>query len=340
MNNNDNQIVQIENMDKILVDKFFKKEEKYNNSDLELDFRSPNIVKPNKIYDERLKKTNGKIYNLKDVTILVKILREKNFLNLVFKYPFDMIGDNFARFIIKQLLRGFETLYMANYIHFDFNPESTLIFNKLVVKLSNFHLLRNLNKIKNNENKVEIPGGTPGYFPPEYYSNEDHKITVEEAFKFDYFSLGATIFYLKYGKKMLNYQKFEDDLITAIYLKELIQNTMNRIKTSKENNKDFINFLCKLIQYNPKDRLSFEEIYRNKWLNKNRKQILEIEENFKKDEEKIIIELNKSDFLFEKNKYINAERKMLDKISINDKANLENYENNNKINYHKFKLKL
>ena len=139
---------------------------------------------------------------------------------------------------------------------------------------------------------------------------------------------------------MLNYQKFEDDLITAIYLKELIQNTMNRIKTSKENNKDFINFLCKLIQYNPKDRLSFEEIYRNKWLNKNRKQILEIEENFKKDEEKIIIELNKSDFLFEKNKYINAERKMLDKISINDKANLENYENNNKINYHKFKLKL
>ena len=59
-----------------------------------------------------------------------------------------MIGNNFTRFIVKQIVKGFETLYLANFTHFDFKPENTLIFNNMVIKLTDVGLLRNLNKIK------------------------------------------------------------------------------------------------------------------------------------------------------------------------------------------------
>ena len=96
-------------------------------------------------------------------------------------------------------------------------------------------------------------------------------------------------------------------------------------------------FLCKLIQYDPKDRLSFEEIQRNKWLNKNWNEILEVVETNQEDELKIIEELNKSDFLFEKKNYINKERKSIEEKNINIQNKRKE---KHKINYHKFKLSL
>ena len=344
--------VKAENMNKTFAAKLIEKNDKYNESDLILEFRGPNIVKVNKIYEKIL--TNRKQYSLilmekaplNDLKSFSFKLRKENILKYIFTNPFEMIGNNFIRFIVKQIVKGFETLYLANYTHFDFKPENSLIFNNIIIKLTDFGLLRNLNKIDKKLNKIQIPGGTRGYYPPEYYSCIDNKISVEEAIKIDYFSLGATIFYIKYGERMLKYEEFKDNFITANYMIDLMKAAMDKIKTTKSNDKDFINFLCKLIQFNPRDRLSFEEIDRNKWLNKNWNQILEIVEANKSDELKMIEELNKSDFLFEKNKYINKRREEIEKTNINAINNIENNGNNNKIkekhkiNYHKFKLRL
>ena len=321
--------IKLERMNKHFAAKLLEKKDMFNESELILQFRGPNLVKVNKIYEKKIMEEEDnqkkeKIYNLiimekalKDLKSFVILLKQGSILKYVVKNPFEMIGDNCTRFIIKQIVKGFETLFMESCVHFDIKPKNILIFNNLVTKITDFGLLRNLNKIKNILNRIEIPGGTPGYLPPEYYSNDGHKITFEEAFKLDYFSLGATIFYLKYGGNMLKYQKFKDKFITANYIKELMQIAINKIKTTKSNDKDFINFLCKLIQYNPKDRLSFEEIHRNKWLNKNWNQILEIMQANFEDEEKIIEELNKSDFLFKKNKYVNNQRNLINGNNIN-----------------------
>jgi serine/threonine protein kinase len=352
---------------KSMAAKLTKDDEKEENeSNLILELRGPNIVKVNKIYSTTISiKKNEEKYSLilmekaplKDLKTFVKMLREENVLKYAFKNPFEIIGDNFARFIIKQLVKGFETLYMANCAHFDFKPENTLIFSDIVMKLSDFGFLRNLNEIKIDKNIVKVPGGTQGYFPPEIYSNNS-EITLKTATTLDYFSLGATIFYIKYGDKMLKFEKFKDNLITANYMIDLMQRAMDKIKTTKSNDKDFIDFLCKLIQYDPEGRLSFEEIQRNKWLNKNWNEILEVVETNQANEVKMIEELNKTDFLFEKKNYLNEKRKLMDKININakdqiednnnnnnDNANKDNINNNNrkqinKVNYHKFKLKL
>ena len=70
--------------------------------------------------------------------------------------------------------------------------------------------------------------------------------------------------------------------------------------------KDFIDFLCSLIQYRPKDRPSFEEIYRNKWLNKDVDIINNTFNAFENDEEKLIMELQKKDFLIKKERELSG----------------------------------
>ena len=86
-----------------------------------------------------------------------------------------------------------------------------------------------------------------------------------------------------------------------------------------------------MIQFNAKDRANFEEIYRNKWINKNWEELLEIFHNNNNDEEKLILELDKSDFLIKKKQY-------LDKIhSIQNNINNNNINNNgNNVGVHTY----
>ena len=48
-----------------------------------------------------------------------------------------------------------------------------------------------------------------------------------------------------------------------------LDDSITSIKSNKLLDKDFIQFLLGLIAYSQKERFNFEEIYRNKWLNKN-----------------------------------------------------------------------
>ena len=81
---------------------------------------------------------------------------------------------------------------------------------------------------------------------------------------------------------------------------------------------DFTQFLCNLIQLRPEDRLDFEEIIRNKWLNKNTKEIQKIYNINESDEDNMVLELQKSDFLINNRKYY---RKNFDKKYSNEIEN-------------------
>ena len=288
-----------------------KTNSKYNESDICKLVRSPHLVKINFNYEQKIK---DKSYNfilmekapLKDLKTFSEILRKNNVLKLVYLYPFELIGDNFLRFAFKQLVEGLEVLDRGNYVHFDIKPKNILIFTNIIFKFSDFGLLRDIKSISKND-KLKIPGGTTGYLPIEYYKNEDHIIHENEANKQDFFALGVTLFFMKYGKDMIKINNLDeklDYLEIADYLVDEIQNAMNEIKTTKSSEKEFIDFLISLIQFNAKDRQNFEEIYRNKWINKNWEEILEIFHINIADEEKLILELDKSDFLIKKKQYL------------------------------------
>ena len=96
-------------------------------------------------------------------------------------------------------------------------------------------------------------------------------------------------------------------MLNAEIIVELLNVKIAYIRSRQENEQEFIVFLTSLIYYNPDERPSFEQIYGNKWLNANREELELITASNESDEEKVIMELQKSDFL------INKEKEMLKK---------------------------
>ena len=136
-----------------------KADSKNNESDMSKQVRSPHLVKINYIFE---KKINNRAYNfilmekapLRDLRTFSDSLRYQNILKLIFLNPFDLIGDNFLRFLFKQIVEGLEVLDRGNYVHFDIKPKNILIFSNMILKLSDFGLLRDIKSIKNKDNKL------------------------------------------------------------------------------------------------------------------------------------------------------------------------------------------
>ena len=273
---------------------------------LAYDLRGRNIIKMNKII---WKEIDNQFYYLiimekallRDLGKLTEFSHHHNLLKLIF-IPFDEVtSDTLLRFYAIQIINALELLNRNNFVHFDLKPENLLITINLIVKLSDFSLLMKVN----DTDKIKIPGGTNGYVSMEYY-NKDEKISGKDARKQDFFSLGATLYYLKFGKQMIKIKNAENNAINMLNIGEKLEKEISVIKANKFSDQEFIDFLVSLIAYNPNGRPNFEQIYRNIWLNKN---LLELHETFYKfeyDEEKLMLELQKQDFLVEVKKTIST----------------------------------
>lgn len=308
-----------------------EKEEKIDGEKLAMNLRSNNIIKIHKIYnDENFKEyarqiekekagrsreniessIKDKYYDfiimekavLRDLGKLNEFFHRHNLLKLIETHVFDEdSGDHLLRFYARQIIGALEVLDRNNYIHFDIKPENLLISVNLIIKLSDFSLLR---EVDENTNEFKLPGGTPGYMTPEYYINKYVKNDV--ARKQDYFALGSTLFLIKYGLPLLRYKKYDDNEMNADRIVDLLVRNINILKSQVLTDKDFINFIICLIDYNPNDRANFEKIYRNKWLNKyiNNGKLDRTIMAFENDEEKLIMELQKKDFIIKKEEYL------------------------------------
>ena len=245
---------------------------------------------------------------LKDLGTFFKFLHE-NYFKLINKPFLEIVGNNFLRFFIKQIVQGLEILDRNELVHFDIKPENILIQpNPITIKISDFILLTNLQELDKANGTVTIPEQTPGYVTPESFHNKN--VDKNTAKKQDYFALGATIYLLKVGFQMLKYRKYESDKMTEDRIIDLLQRDIAHIRSDPNIDKDFVDFLCQLIQYVPEERPSFEEIYRNKWLNKNLDDISLLTYACSDiDENAFMKELVKSDFLIEKKKEIHEKEK-------------------------------
>ena len=266
--------------------------------------RGLNIININKIISNTI---DGKDYDLiimekaplRDLSKINNYFYYKNLLKVIYA-PFDeVLGDNLLRFYSKQIINALELLDRNYYVHNDIKPQNILITHQLIIKLSDFGFLT---EVKDKDKETRIPGGTPGYLSPEYYINK--KVDSEVARKQDYFALGSTLYFLKFGELMLKYNNDNEKKMIADEIVKLLEQKKDNIKSRKMLGIEFINFLCSLIGYKPEDRPFFEEIYRNIWLNKNLKQINNIHSINQGEEEKMIMELQKSDFLIKKEKEI------------------------------------
>ena len=280
------------------------------------------------------KKCAGKlIEKQKNQNSDVKFLKGKNIVN-IHKIISEILENKYYELILmeKAVLKDLGTLINAlylfkqyNYIHNDIKPQNILVTFNFKLKLTYFTLLT---KIKDKE--TTIPGGTTGYLPPEYYKNS--QVDSKVARKQDYFALGSTLYFLKYGEQMLKYNDKNEKIVIADEIVELLEKQRDNIKSGKLFDREFINFLCSLIEYRPEDRPCFEEIYRNTWLNKNSKQIKNIYSVNLGEEEKMIVEFQKSDFLIQIEKEIEKDLNLENEIISKENKNVKKDANKKKKN--------
>ena len=289
------------------------------------EFRGKNLVKI--LYEKYPEDQNYYFYvmelsSIGSLSIFHKYLDKK----LIFKDPFiEKIGDNLMRFFAIQMVNGLRTLFEGNLVHFDIKPDNVLIFKGLECKLIDFSLLRKLCPDKLGG----VPGGTLGYFSPEYLKREG-KMNDEIYKKQDYFAIGLTLFYLKYGEhavtgflrdknnNMNETEKNDLDYLNYKITLDCLLRAKNKIESQPFQDAEFNEFLLNLIQLDPDARLDFEKIIRNNWLNKNKKEIEKIRNINISDEDNILIELQKSDFLIDNKKNY---RKYFDEKIQKDKEN-------------------
>ena len=101
--------------------------------------------------------------------------------------------------------------------------------------------------------------------------------------------------------KERNMKNEDKDNNSVLAILSGLDKEISKIRSETFTDQDFIDLLVKLTGYKPEDRPNFEEIYRNKWLNKDLDRIHEIFWGFEFDEEKLIMELQKNDYIVEKN---------------------------------------
>ena len=274
----------------------FPKDNRYFQKELVKEFRGKNLIKILIEKEGNLKNEHYYSYvmefsNLGDIYRIIEGLNK----NLIFKEPFDNnVGDNLIRFFALQIVNAIQNLNQGDLGHFDIKPDNILMFLGLETKLIDFSFLRKLDQ------KQVIPGGTPGYLTPEYFKKSPD-LDNETLKKQDYFALGATLFNLKYGKKFIDYYldlKNDDNNTYNFYNSmDYIQRAMNIIRSQPLQDKEFEEFLCNLVQYLPEERPDLENIIRNKWLNRNSKEIKKISDLHNFDEDNLLLELRKSDFI-------------------------------------------
>ena len=313
--------------------------------ELSEDLKGSNIIKFYKVCNPISK--YGNTYHLiimekailKDLGKLNQYFHEHNLLKLIFRNCFNNeVSDSLLRYYSRQILEGLETLDKKNLVHFDIKPENILVTINMILKLSDFSISK---KVDESVNEFLIPGGTQGYLTPEYYLKKT--IAGNNAKKEDYFAFGATLFYLKYGFPLMHYNKNEDREIVADKIVQTIIRKTNYIASRKFVDRDFVIFITHLLNIKFEYRYNFEQIYRNKWLNKNLDDIEKIVDNYDTDEEKFLMELQKLDFILQKNKIfgkdnIKDNNKKNDNLSNKEISKKESIKKNNRKNF-RFKKK-
>tara|TARA_B100001094_G_C18189482_1_gene806137 strand:+ start:3257 stop:4375 length:1119 start_codon:yes stop_codon:yes gene_type:complete len=154
------------------------------------------------------------------------------------------------RFFMKQLINGLKYIVDKNIVHRDLKPQNILITNNNILKICDFGFAKEIK----NENMISTMCGSPLYMAPEIIDKNQYNI------KSDIWSVGIILY-----EMCMKIHPFKSDNI-----KELIEKINNK-KIKIYYNKDIpINckkLIKKLLQIKTKKRITWNELFNDKWIN-------------------------------------------------------------------------
>ena len=245
-----------------------------------------------KVWKVSFKKT-GKIYAIKEMSkakIIDKksvdnILGEKNLLsqlhhpfivNMIYSFQdqdylylvMDLLpGGNLRyhislkrhfnekqnKFLIGCILVGLEYIHGQNILHRDIKPENLVFDDNGYLRITDFGIAK-----KYTINNKKDTSGTVGYLAPEVLCNQNHNFSI------DYYAVGIITYELAYGCRPY-IGKTKHDVKQLILTK---QAHIDFEDLPDEYDKDAADFINKLIQRKPKNRLgkdSIKEVINHPW---------------------------------------------------------------------------
>jgi len=161
------------------------------------------------------------------------------------------LSESVSKIIFKQLIEGLKYIHKKHYVHRDIKLDNILIDLTNTIKICDFGVSKHF------EDKNEIMFdhcGTPAYIAPEIFEHTGYKGPA-----CDIWSAGVTLYYMLAGE-----QPFKAGSISE--LEKIIK--AGQFKEIEGVSKEANNLLSKILQVNPKARLSLDEILNHKWLDK------------------------------------------------------------------------
>ena len=161
------------------------------------------------------------------------------------------LSESVSKIIFKQLIEGLKYIHKKHFVHRDIKLDNILIDLTNTIKICDFGVSKHF------EDKNEIMFdhcGTPAYIAPEIFEHTGYKGPP-----CDIWSAGVTLYYMLAGE-----QPFKAGSISE--LEKIIK--AGEFKEIEGVSKEANNLLSKILQVNPRARISLDEILNHKWLDK------------------------------------------------------------------------
>jgi len=208
-----------------------------------------------------------------NIVNLIEVIESENVLYLILEYiPHGSLAKETAkgkklgshiddvellRIYVRHMVSGLAYLHSQRICHSDIKPENILIGANNVLKLADFGLSKYL-LLGESKEVFKEKEGTLAFQPPECLNETgDLKFSM---FPTDIWSLGVTMYQLKYG--VLPFWSEDAEILMNKIIDERV-----RFPTW-EKDEDFIDMMKSLLHKNPSKRITIEELCGHSWITK------------------------------------------------------------------------
>lgn len=199
----------------------------------------PNLVQLMEVLDDP---TEDSLYMVMEMCKKGVVMRiDLDLISQADPYPEDV-----CRLYFRDLILGIEYLHAQGVVHRDIKPDNCLINDEDVLKIVDFGVSEMFEK--HSEMRTAKSAGSPAFLPPELCVVKHGDVSGRAA---DIWSMGVTLYCLKYGK--IPFQKTQIfDLYDAIKTEEP--------DFGSEHDETFIDLMRRLFEKDPAKRIKMPEL--------------------------------------------------------------------------------